>query len=100
MTAAVQLPLAALAALDGEVVELFASYCGPEAEVPMRWALLVRLDHRPPGVPLVEPLVATVIETGADVPQDEIAQMWANDSFRVAVTRDAYSAAVKRRARR
>lgn len=97
MTPSAQLPLAAIPAPDGEVVEVVASYRGFDAEVPMRWSLLVRLDRRAPGAPLVEPLVATVIEGGADVPQDEIAEMWANQSFRVEVTRDAYAAAVRRR---
>lgn len=100
MTAAAQLPLAGVPAARGEVVEVETSYLRGEGEVPMRFGLLVRLDARAPFEALVEPLTAVVIESGADVPQDEIAQLWANDSFRVALTRDAYSAALRRRARR
>jgi len=96
MTAAHQLALACVPDPRGPVVEVDASFCRGDAEVAMRFAVLVRLADRAPGEPLVEPMVATVIETGADVPQDEIDAMWRNDSFRVAVTRAAYSAAVKR----
>lgn len=95
MTVAGQLPLGSMPGTDSDVVEVVTSYLRDEGEVAMVWRVLVRLNAGP--LPLAEPLGATVIETGEAVARAEVDQMWGNRSFRVDVTRTAYSAAVRRR---